>query len=268
MDQMNPASTLAFFTDANQIGLPNEFVDFLLSEGIATLDDLMEANHDMIDTITTNAGKPHGRVPDPTPGAVPDATIPRPPCHFPARAISRLKTAITCLGYYKKVGRPITPDAMQWNTLKCFMEHWDIVRTKMKEDNGPIPRVDKKEKSLRTFGQHFGEWLITNTGSQGAPYSYVIRDEATPPVPIPPLLTDHPFSEEHGSVEQELIARFAHLHPAFKTDNNTVFDVLERSLRQPSSMLLFDLIPVKRMVEQRGPRLSPNIWGKTSGDKS
>ena len=231
MDQMNPANTLAFFTDANQMGLPNESVDFLLSEGISTLGDLMEANHDMIDTIATNARKPHGRVPDPTPGVAANATIPCPPCHFPDRAISRLKTAITCLGYYKKVGRPITPDAMRWRTIKCFIEHWDIVATKMKAANGPIPKVDKKEKSLRIFGQHFGEWMITNTGTQGAPYSYVIRADATPAAPIPPLLADHPFSEEHGSVEQELIARCTHIHPAFKTDNNTVFDVLERSLR-------------------------------------
>ena len=230
---MNAAQTLAFFTDATQMGLPNASFDFLLSEGISSLSDLMDADHAMIDTIATNARKPHDRVPHPNPpaNAAANLTIPRPPCPFPARAISRLKTAITCLGYYKKVGRPITPDAMRWPTLKCFIEHWDIVETKMKADNGPIPRVDKKEKSLRIFGQHFGEWMITNTGTQGAPYSYVIRDEATPALPLPPLLLDQPFSEEYGSVEHELIARCTHAHPAFKTDNNTVFDVLERSLR-------------------------------------
>lgn len=222
MDQMNSASTLAFFTDANQFGLPNESFEFLMSEGISLLGNLMDANHDMIDTIATNARKSHGRIPDPAAAAGDaDATIPRPPCHFPARSISRLKTAI----------RHITPDAMRWTTLKCFIEHWEIVKTKMKDDNGPIPKVDKKEKSLRIFGNHFGEWMVTNTGTQGTPYSYVIREDATPALPIPPLLLSNPFSEELGSVEQELIARCTHVHPAFKTDNNTVFDVLERSLR-------------------------------------
>ncbi len=51
---------------------------------------------------------------------------------------------------------------------------------------------------------------------------------------VPPKLTleaGQPFSAEHGSVKDEMVARLAHRHPLFKTDNNAVFNDIEEATR-------------------------------------
>ena len=45
------------------------------------------------------------------------------------------------------------------------------------------------------------------------------------------LLPDEPHFEEHGSIEQEMVARASHHHALFKVDNGAVYDVLDIALR-------------------------------------
>ena len=66
---------------------------------------------------------------------------------------------------------------------------------------------------------------------QESPLSYVIRAEAVPPAIAPPLLPNRSYSDEHGSVEEKLIHRCTHDHPAFTTDNPFVSDAIEKALR-------------------------------------
>ena len=38
-------------------------------------------------------------------------------------------------------------------------------------------------------------------------------------MPAPPLVIDQPYSEEHGSLEDELITQASHAHALYKSDN-------------------------------------------------
>ena len=68
-------------------------------------------------------------------------------------------------------------------------------------------------------------------GKRGIPLYYVVRPEsAFEPVP-PALLTDQAYSDEHGSVESEMIAHASHNHALYSLDNRDVFDRMERATR-------------------------------------
>ena len=51
-----------------------------------------------------------------------------------------------------------------------------------------------------------------------------------PTVP-PPLQVVEPHSEQHGSIEGDLIARMTHNHALFKVDNGVVYNMIESSTR-------------------------------------
>ena len=71
-----------FFTAANQMGIPQDTVNQMVTEGIATVDDLAEFDKDSLQQLADNLRRPAGRIPNPDPGAAAGATIPTPPFTF------------------------------------------------------------------------------------------------------------------------------------------------------------------------------------------
>ena len=61
----------------------------------------------------------------------------------------------------------------------------------------------------------------TVIGVRNAPLAYIVQEIEAVPVVAPPLILNRPYSEEHGSVEREIIARLSHDHPVFDNDNAT-----------------------------------------------
>jgi hypothetical protein len=90
---LTAAQTTAFFEGANQMGIPNATVVQLVNEGISEVDDLSEFDRDSLQQVADNLRRPGGRIPDPTAGAAPGATIPTPPFIFGAKSQQRLLAA-------------------------------------------------------------------------------------------------------------------------------------------------------------------------------
>ena len=61
------------------------------------------------------------------------------------------------------------------------------------------------------------------------PLAYVMRAVVEVLVVVPALENNHPHSEEHGSVENEFIARASHKHELFHEDNTKVYYHLEEA---------------------------------------
>ena len=61
------------------------------------------------------------------------------------------------------------------------------------------------------------------------PLAYVIRINPQVPGIAPTLAPSQPHSTEHGSVEEELIARASHTHALFRDDNSVVYYHLEKA---------------------------------------
>ena len=69
-------------------------------------------------------------------------------------------------------------------------------------------------------------------GCRGIPLAYITRLEVTVPAHgLTQLVTDKPYSLEHGSVEHELIARASHTHGAYREDNSMIYYGLEKAAR-------------------------------------
>ena len=71
----------------------------------------------------------------------------------------------------------------------------------------------------------------TVIGFRNAPLAYIVREIAKVPMLPPPLITNRPYYEEHGSVERETIARLSHEQLVFDDDNGTCFNRLKEATR-------------------------------------
>ena len=60
-------------------------------------------------------------------------------------------------------------------------------------------------------------------GSRHIALSYLIREEVVPKNPLPTLLVDMSYSEKHGSVMADLIARATNDHTKYIDDNEKLY---------------------------------------------
>jgi hypothetical protein len=93
----------AFFEEATQMAIPNATRVQLVTEGIATVDDLGEFDDENLKQIAENLRRPSGRVPV-DPDAEDGPTMPTPPFVFGAKSLNRLKAAADLVRYYETVG--------------------------------------------------------------------------------------------------------------------------------------------------------------------
>ena len=80
--------------------------------------------------------------------------------------------------------------------------------------------------------------------------AYVIRTNPQVPGTAPTLAPNQPHSTEHGSVEDELIARASHTHALFRDDNSVVYYHLEKATRGTSYAA--SIKPFTRAKDGRG----------------
>ena len=217
------AQRTAFFENNDQMGIPHATVVKLQEEGISRPDDLVDFDKDMIKQIADNLQRPAGRIPDPTPGAPAGATIPTPPFVFGAKSVMRLTAATKLVRYYAMVGRPLTPANMAWNTvMQNFNEQWKALEERKENKNPDVPKITKALPVIK-WTEAFTDYLSRAIGVRMIPLAYVIRPEADVPAAAPALAAGEPYSLEHGSVEQELVARASHMHALFREDNSDVY---------------------------------------------
>lgn len=206
----------------------------LEQEGISNVEDLADFSDEEFKQVADNLRRPGGYVADPNPNAAAGAMVPTPPFVFGAKSQMRLKVAAIAVRYYQTVDRSLTVNGMAWNNaLKNFREHWKALCDRKKEDAPDIPKIGKN-LVVTKWSEAFSDFLHRVIGVRTIPLAYVIRDEVEVPAAAPPLLNNQPFSNEHGSVEGELINRASHNHPLYREDNAQVYYYLEEATRSTS----------------------------------
>ena len=229
------AQNTAFFTDAGQMGLTNATFALLNAEGIIVVADLDEFDKDDLEQIAKNLRNPGG-------GG--DGGI------LGAKSLKRLIVACDMVRFYNSVGRAPTAANMQWNPImKNFAIQWQALCDKREEDDPDVPKISKTLPIMK-WRDAFKDYLGRCIGARMIPLSYVVRADADVPALAPPLLVDHPHSEEAGSVEQELINRALHTHPLFRDDNATVYYRIEEATR--STQYAASIKPFQRRRDGRG----------------
>ena len=82
-------------------------------------------------------------------------------------------------------------------------------------------------KWLEVFKYH----LTRVIGERKIPLSYLIHKNDVAEVIVPPLAADKAYSKEHGSVEDELVARATHHDTLYREDNKSLYHMLEEGVR-------------------------------------
>ena len=201
------AQTTAFFENANQMAIPHATVMQLRNEGITAVDDLEEFDADSLAQIANNLRRPGGRIPDPTPGAPPGATIPTPPFVFGAKSQMRLEAACDLVRFYRTIGRPLTAANIAWDpVMRNFCEIWKSVKERHAADDPVTPTINKGLPVMK-WTEAFRDHLHRCLGVKKIALAYVIRNETAVDPVVPPLKNHQPYSELHGSVDEDLIHR-------------------------------------------------------------
>ena len=240
-----------FFTDPDQMSLPVLTIPGLVLEGIEEVDDLLDFNDKDFKTVRENLQRSAGRVPDP---ANAGQTIPAPGYVFGAKAYKRLKIAATAARYYETIGRPMTYVNMHFvNVLKGFTEQWESLEAKKAETPPAVPTITRALPIVKRT-EAMNDFLHQVVGSSMIPLAYLFRDDENAAVPAPALLANERYSEAHGSIEGELIARASHTHNKFRDDNAKLFSYLEIATR--TTQYASSIRPFARTKNGRGAYLA------------
>ena len=245
--------TRNFFTDADQLAVDALTLPGLAQEGISLVDDLEDFTEEDIKQVANNLRKPAGMMPNPNaadpPTALAPARIPQTPFVFGAKSMKRMKVAAIAVSYYITIDRETTPNNMHYQrTLIDFYEQWENL-VKKGEESAPATPCITRSLPIIKWTESFEEFLHQVLGVTHVPLSYVIREQMLVAAP-PPLLNNRSYSEEHGSVEGELIARSSHHTAHYKADNATVFKYIEEATRE--TRYSASISPFSRKKDGRG----------------
>ena len=82
------------------------------------------------------------------------------------------------------------------------------------------------------------------------PLAYVVRENVTPARSLSPVAHDPPHSEDHGSIEEDMVDFTSHTHWLFKNDSSSFYYHLEEDVRSTSCDL--SIKPHQRKKDSRG----------------
>jgi hypothetical protein len=214
--------TTTFFEAADQMGIPQDTREQLEQEGIETASDLSDFDKDTLTQVAENLRRPGGRIPNSDPNAPAGATIAQPPFVFGAKSQKRLLAACNLVRYYEMIDRDLSTSNMCWEpVIKNCNQQWKALKDRKDDEAPEVPKISKT-LSIIKWTEAFTDFLHWKIGVRMVPLAYVVRELVPVPAP-PPLANDLPYSNIHGSVKGEMIARASHTHPLFRDDNSAVY---------------------------------------------
>lgn len=237
---LTAAQRTAFFEAPDQLGIPHATVVQMATEGINDEADLADFDETSTKQMAENLRRPPG-------GAQAFA--------FGSKSHKRFLATCDAIRYYQTVGRDLTAANLRWNAvLRNFEIQWRALKDREKNEEEPdVPKISRSLPVIK-WTESFQDFLGQVIGVRTIPLSYVIRPDSNVPVAAPPLMPGQPHSEEHGSVEQELIARASHAHPLYRDDNGKVYCLLEEATR--STQYAASIKPFQRAKNGRGAWLA------------
>ena len=233
MSLFTPAQLTSFWTDADQMNLSTRTRTALAEEGLTEPVDLAEFTKDGLTALFDNLRKP-GKITTHPDGQVATRNnaviVDQEPFKVPAKSKMRLLIALEAVKYYQMVSRDVTAATMMWPALKNFYEQWEALESRAKLDKPDVPKLNKG-MPVPKWASNMEVFLRGIIGARTAPMAYLIRPEGAVATPAPALMPSQPHSAEHGSIEEELIARTSHNHALFRNDDGELYGLLQVALR-------------------------------------
>jgi hypothetical protein len=85
-----------------------------------------------------------------------------------------------------------------------------------------LERVERIREHIENIDSH----LLKTLGMAKTPLAYVVRSEEV----VPPQAHDPPTN--YGTIQEEMVARMPHMHPAYQEDNIKVWEIIRDSLHE------------------------------------
>ena len=85
-----------------------------------------------------------------------------------------------------------------------------------------MPNVSKALSVIK-LSESFTDFLYRVVGIIMIPLAYVVKESVAPVRPLSPLAQDSPHSEDHGSIEEEMVELASHAHWLFKNNSSSVY---------------------------------------------
>ena len=259
------AQATAFFENNDQMGLSNRTRVFLQSEGITDVEDLEEfLTKDSWSQVLENCKRPP-RIPNP---AVQGGFMEDQAYRVGAKSLRRLKVAAKAVSYYVNTGRALTAAMMTWTPrLSVFEIAWKAIEEQQeKKESNKLP-ILHRNFAIEKWIESYRNYADQRIGARMCPLSYVLRDDANVPAAAPALAPGVPYSAIHGSIKDEMVARYSHTHALFSTDNASVYDDIEEAAR--GSKYSATITPYRRTKNGREAFLAlkeqhtgPAMWDK------
>ena len=216
----------------------------IIEEGLDDVDvlvELYEDDGDLISTLCSNVRKPAGTIDQPgwvAPANVVPAPnppqVPKPGLSISAICEQRLLLAAYAASVYNKTGRTIDTAILNRLRLKEFKLHKSAVDNHQEPDS--LPDISKSFTVIK-YLDHLPTYLRDVLGVDGIALSYVIRENAIPPNPLPALRANKPWVDGHSSIMEDLIAFAKHEGPSYDDDNAAVFRIISTALAGTSAMV-------------------------------
>ena len=189
---------------------------------------------------------------------------------IPAKSQIRIDGARKMVLYYILVGRTLEADDLLWPVIKNFVEQWEALMEKKKATIGDPPRLSK-DKIVHKWLEQFNQHLADKIGARNAPLTYLTRPEALPPAILAARAVDQPFSTDYESIEQELKFCVKHDHTLGKSDNNTLYQLIDRAVAGHD--VSATVAPFRRKQDGRGAYLAivtqhagKSVWDRVVKD--
>ena len=163
-----------------------------------------------------------------------------PPEPLSAKSSTRLLVASIAWHYYTDTGREVTSTNMHFqNILRAFNIEWKAIASMAdKENELKLPVLSKTLPPLK-WSESFKQYLHHSFGVMKVPLTCVIKEKVDvdpeappagaavdPDTTYDPLEPGKPFSSS-VLVLEDLIKRSSHSHLFFKSDNTTVYSLIE-----------------------------------------
>lgn len=221
--------------------------DAIIDEGLTGVDvlaEMYEDNGDIISTLCSNVRKPAERIDDPAwvppldangnpiPGRV-APQVPKSGQPIPAICEQRLILAAYSASVYALTGRTVSTAILTRAHMNLMKSHKSTVANHSEPDS--LPEISKSFTVMKFLDQ-LPTYLKDILGVSDVALSYVIREDADVPNPLPALRANKPWSEDHESIMEDLIHFVPHEGPSFEADNASVFRILSNALASTSAM--------------------------------
>jgi hypothetical protein len=218
-----------FFTEVNQMALPNRTWTKLQDEGIRTPGDLVDFDEKTLKQAADNVRKHHSsNVAQVAAGEGQGVVGKEEPYVFSALSLKKMQETAELLRFYQTIGREVDADSIKYNITKDFTEQWEALKQRKEAKEADVPKITKAMPVIKWI-EAFDDFLNRTVGVRNIPLAYVTRIDATPGV-LPERSEDRAHSFDKSVIE-DLVDNASHKHARYNDDNSKVYYFLEEATR-------------------------------------